>query len=298
MPYGTSAADDARSPKKHSERLRGNLCFTGSPPIATFAPLSVSQPSTSTEQRLREQIDPARVPAHVAVIMDGNGRWAEQQGEERVKGHLNGVRPIRETLTAATEVGVRYLTLYAFSTENWKRPKAEVDALMELLVNTLASEVAELHGNGVRLNAIGDLDSLPPGCRTALKKAMDHTASNTRITLTLALSYSARWDLLRMVRGMANDLLEGRIDMHDIDEKAIDRRLSTGGIPHPELLIRTSGEQRISNFLLWEIAYAELWFTPVLWPDFRKEHLFRAVLDFQHRERRFGLTGHQVQDPS
>jgi undecaprenyl diphosphate synthase len=257
----------------------------------------VSQPTTSNEQRLREQIDPSRVPTHVAVIMDGNGRWAEKKGEHRVQGHVNGVRPIREVLTGATEIGVKFLTLYAFSTENWSRPKDEVDALMELLVSTLASEVAELHENGVRLNAIGDLDSLPPGCRTALKKAMDHTASNDRITLTLALSYSARWDILRMVRGVANDIKEGRIGMHDIDEKAIEQRLSTVGIPHPELLIRTSGEERISNFLLWEIAYAELWFTPVLWPDFRKEHLYEAVLDFQHRERRFGKTREQLQDP-
>ena len=257
----------------------------------------MSTTTTSTEQELRDQIDPARVPVHVAVIMDGNGRWAENKGEHRVQGHVNGVRPIRETLTGATEIGVQYLTLYAFSTENWSRPKAEVDALMELLVNTLASEVEELHGNGVRLNAIGDLDSLPAGCRVALKKAMDHTAGNNRITLTLALSYSARWDLLRMVRGVANDIQEGRIGMHDIDEKAIDARLSTRGMPHPELLIRTSGEHRISNFLLWEIAYAELWFTPVLWPDFRKEHLYKAVLDFQHRERRFGKTREQLRDP-
>ena len=257
----------------------------------------MNTPHTSTEQELRERIDPARVPVHVAVIMDGNGRWAENKGEHRVQGHVNGVQPIRETLTGATEIGIKYLTLYAFSTENWSRPKAEVDALMELLVNTLASEVSELHENGVRLNAIGDLDSLPPGCRGALKKAMDHTAGNNRITLTLALSYSARWDILRMVRGVANDIKEGRIGMHDIDEKAISARLSTRGMPHPELLVRTSGEHRISNFLLWEIAYAELWFTPVLWPDFRKEHLYQAVLDFQQRERRFGRTREQLQDP-
>jgi undecaprenyl diphosphate synthase len=161
----------------------------------------------------------------------------------------------------------------------------------------LGQRSGELHENGVRLNAIGDLDSLPTGCRTALKKAMDHTAGNDRITLTLALSYSARWDILRMVRGVANDIKEGRIGMHDIDEKAIERAPQHGGIPNPELLVRTSGEHRISNFLLWEIAYAELWFTPVLWPDFRKEHLYQAVLDYQHRERRFGRTREQLQDP-
>lgn len=247
-----------------------------------------------TEQALREQIDPARVPAHVAVIMDGNGRWAEKHGEQRINGHLNGVRPIRETLVAATQIGVKYLTLYAFSTENWSRPKAEVDALMELLVNTLASEVAELHEKGVRLHTIGDTDSLPPGCRSALAKAMEQTSRNNRITLTLALSYSARWDLLRMVRGIATDIRDGRINMHAVTEKLIDERLSTHGLPDPELLIRTSGEQRISNFLLWEIAYSELWFTHVLWPDFRKEHLFQAILDFQRRERRFGLTSEQL----
>ena len=254
----------------------------------------MKESTPSIEEQLRAQIDPARVPAHVAVIMDGNGRWAEKQGEQRISGHLNGVRPIRETLTAATEIGIKFLTLYAFSTENWSRPKAEVDALMELLVNTLTSEVEELHANGVRLHTIGDTDSLPPGCRSALQKTMDHTAKNERITLTLALSYSARWDILRMVRSIATDIREGRIDTHAVNEELIDERLSTRGLPDPELLIRTSGEQRISNFLLWEIAYAELWFTPVLWPDFRKEHLFQAVLDFQHRERRFGLTREQL----
>ena len=254
----------------------------------------MTDPIPSIEQELREQIDPARVPAHVAVIMDGNERWAQKQGEERISGHLNGVRPIRETLTAAREIGVKYLTLYAFSTENWSRPKAEVDALMELLVNTLASEVEELDANGVRLHTIGDTDSLPPGCRAALKKAMDRTAKNDQVTLTLALSYSARWDLLRMVRSIATDIREGRIDTHAVTEKLIGERLSTRDLPDPELLIRTSGEQRISNFLLWEIAYAELWFTPVLWPDFRKEHFFQAVLDYQRRERRFGLTREQL----
>ncbi|MBZ0207407.1 MAG: isoprenyl transferase [Flavobacteriales bacterium] len=243
---------------------------------------------------MHAQIDPVRVPAHIAVIMDGNGRWARKQGEERISGHLNGVRPIRETLTGATELGVKFLTLYAFSTENWSRPKAEVDALMELLVSTLASEVDELDENGVRLHTIGDTDSLPPGCRSALMKAMDRTAGNDRITLTLALSYSARWDILRMVRSIATDIREGRIDTHAVNEQLIDDRLSTRGLPDPELLIRTSGEQRISNFLLWEIAYAELWFTPVLWPDFRKQHLFQAVIDYQQRERRFGLTQEQL----
>lgn len=257
----------------------------------------MKETTPQTEQALLAQIDPARVPVHVAVIMDGNGRWAEQHGEQRISGHLNGVRPIRETLTAATEAGVKYLTLYAFSTENWNRPQAEVDALMELLVNTIAQEVDELDRNGVRLHTIGDTDSLPTGCRTALKKAMDRTAANDRITLTLALSYSARWDLLRMVRSIATDIRDGRLDTHVVNEALIDERLSTHGLPDPDLLVRTSGEQRISNFLLWEIAYAELWFTPVLWPDFRKAHLYEAILDYQHRQRRFGLTGEQVPAP-
>ena len=254
----------------------------------------VNENTPSIEQELRARIDPAQVPAHVAVIMDGNGRWAHRQGEERISGHLHGVRPIRESLTAATEIGVKFLTLYAFSTENWNRPKAEVDALMELLVNTLANEVDELDASGVRIHTIGDTDSLPAGCRTALKKAMDRTAGNGRITLTLALSYSARWDILRMVRSIATDIRDGRLNTFAVNEQLIDQRLSTRGLPDPDLLIRTSGEQRISNFLLWEIAYAELWFTPVLWPDFRKHHFFQAVLDYQGRERRFGLTHDQL----
>ncbi|HEY0978539.1 MAG TPA: isoprenyl transferase [Flavobacteriales bacterium] len=247
-----------------------------------------------TTDELKSMIDPARVPKHVAVIMDGNGRWAERQGEHRVIGHSNGVRSVRETLVGATEIGVRYLTLYAFSTENWNRPKAEVEALMDLLVSTLLSEVDSLNENGVRLHTIGDTDSLPEHCRATLKEAIARTAHNDRITLTLALSYSARWEILRMVRSIAMDHQQGRLDLHAMDESLINDRLSTTGIPDPELLIRTSGEQRISNFLLWQIAYAELWFTPVLWPDFRKEHLFQAVIDFQNRERRFGLTSDQV----
>ena len=261
--------------------------------MAIFAPFP-SRPHPMTEEQLRAAIDPARVPAHVAVIMDGNGRWAQQQGEERIVGHANGVKPVRETLVAATEVGVKYLTLYAFSTENWNRPKAEVEALMDLLVSTLVGEVTALNENGVRLNAIGDIEGLPTHCRGTLREAIERTAHNDRITLTLALSYSSRREVLRMVRSVAGDVHDGRLRMEDIDEKLIASRLETAGLPDPELLIRTSGEQRISNFLLWQIAYAELWFTPVLWPDFRKEHLFQAVLDFQNRERRFGLTSQQV----
>jgi undecaprenyl diphosphate synthase len=250
-----------------------------------------------TADALRALIDTERVPRHVAIIMDGNGRWAKQQGEARIVGHMNGVRSVREALKGCTELGVQHLTLYAFSTENWNRPKAEVDALMDLLVNTVVKEIDELHENEVRLHAIGDLDSLPPSCRSTLHDGMERTKGNSRITLTLALSYSARWELVRAVRHLASEVQHGRLSPDAITEQHIDAALCTAGMPEPELLIRTSGEQRISNFLLWQLAYAEFWFTPVLWPDFRKEHLFQAVLDYQQRERRFGLTSEQVTTP-
>lgn len=245
-------------------------------------------------EALKASIDPQRVPAHVAVIMDGNGRWAKEKGEERIFGHSNGVRSVRETLTGCTEIGVKYLTLYAFSTENWNRPQDEVNALMDLLVRTLASEMEELMANGVRINAIGDLDSLPQGCRETLFQAMRTSQGNTRITLTLALSYSSRWEMVRMVQRIANEVKEGRLAPDAIDEAVVERHLATNGMPDPELLIRTSGEQRISNFLLWQIAYAELHFSPVMWPDFDKAALFTAILDYQQRERRFGLISEQV----
>ena len=243
---------------------------------------------------LRDRIDPARVPQHVAIIMDGNGRWAERQGEHRVVGHTSGVKAVRDTLVGATEIGIKYLTLYAFSTENWNRPRAEVDALMDLLVRTLMSELESLNENGVRLNAIGDLESLPGDCPAILQQAIAATAKNDRITLTLALSYSSRWELVRMARQMAAEARAGTLDPDKIDEAAVATRLCTAGMPDPELLIRTSGEQRISNYLLWQIAYAELYFTNAHWPDFRKEDLFEAVLDYQQRERRFGLISEQV----
>ncbi|MBK7383356.1 MAG: isoprenyl transferase [Flavobacteriales bacterium] len=243
---------------------------------------------------LKARIERARVPEHVAIIMDGNGRWAQLHGEHRIVGHANGVRSVREALTGATEIGVRYLTLYAFSTENWNRPKEEVDALMDLLVKTVVDEITELQENSVRLNAIGDLDSLPTACRATLDDAIASTAKNERITLTLALSYSSRWEITRMVRSIAAEVKAGTLDPEKIDERTVAQHLCTHNIPDPELLIRTSGELRISNFLLWQIAYAELWFTPVLWPDFRKQHLFEAVLDYQGRERRFGKTSEQI----
>ena len=201
-----------------------------------------AKPDTLTADELRARIDPARVPKHVAIIMDGNGRWAQRQGEHRVVGHSNGVKSVRDTLVGATEIGVEYLTLYAFSTENWSRPQAEVDALMDLLVNTLMSELDSLNENGVRLHTIGDTDGLPKGCRNTLQEAIRRTAHNDRVTLTLALSYSARWEILRAVRSIAQDVKEGRLEMHAVNETLVDQRLSTVGMPDPELLIRTSGE--------------------------------------------------------
>lgn len=260
--------------------------------LAIFAP-RLEKPIDITEQ-LRSRIDRSRVPKHIAIIMDGNGRWAERQGEHRVVGHANGVRSVREALVGATEIGVRHLTLYAFSTENWNRPKAEVEALMDLLVRTVIGELEELNANGVRLNAIGDIASLPESCRVTLEEAIAATARNERITITLALSYSSRWELARMAGLIAAEVRDGRLDPGSINEETVAAYLTTAGMPDPELLIRTSGEQRISNFLLWQIAYAELWFTDVLWPDFRKEHLFTAVLEYQTRERRFGLISEQV----
>jgi undecaprenyl diphosphate synthase len=252
------------------------------------------QTSEDKTEALKQRIDPERVPRHIAIIMDGNGRWAERQGEHRVVGHANGVRSVREALVACREIGVGYLTLYAFSTENWKRPKAEVDALMDLLVRTVVGELEELNANGVRLHTIGDTASLPEGCRNTLMEAIAATAKNDRITITLALSYSARWELVHMARTIAQEAKAGTLDPEGITDATVAARLSTVGLPDPELLIRTSGEQRVSNFLLWQIAYTELWFTPVLWPDFRKAHLYEAVLDYQNRERRFGSISEQV----
>jgi undecaprenyl diphosphate synthase len=243
---------------------------------------------------LLEKIDLHATPVHVAIIMDGNGRWAKQQGKERLYGHNFGVESIRETLKAARELKVRYLTLYAFSTENWNRPKEEVDGLMDLLVRSLASEIKELSESGVRLRTIGDLGGLPEYCRNELQEAMQSTAHNEEINLILALNYSARWEIINAVRNIAQQAKTGTVDPSTIDASVINEHLSTKGIPEPELLIRTSGEHRISNFLLWQIAYTEFHFTDVLWPDFRKEDFYKAVLDYQSRERRFGMVSEQV----
>ena len=244
---------------------------------------------------LKVHIDPNNVPKHVAIIMDGNGRWAQSKGEIRTFGHASGVEAVREALTASTEIGIKHLTLYAFSTENWNRPKEEVDALMDLLVQSLIKEIEQLNENGVRLKAIGDVDNLPESCQRVLKEAIERTAKNDRIELILALSYSSRWELECAMKQIAEDYASKKITLDEINQTLISSYLSTKDIPDPELLIRTSGECRVSNFLLWQIAYSELHFTEVLWPDFKKEHLYQAVLDYQGRERRFGKVSSQIE---
>lgn len=241
-----------------------------------------------------EQIDKNKLPRHVAVIMDGNGRWAKSRKQPRVFGHKNGVKSVREVTEAAAELGIKFLTLYAFSTENWKRPKLEVDALMGLLVETLSKEVATLNKNNIQLRAIGDLKRLPKSTHKALLKGIQDTASNKRMVLTLALNYSSKWELKQAVQQIAQQVKAGTLAIEDIEDTDISRHLSTAEIPDPELLIRTSGETRLSNFMLWQLAYAELYFTPVLWPDFRKDDFHEAIVNFQNRERRFGMISEQI----
>jgi undecaprenyl diphosphate synthase len=242
----------------------------------------------------KNNIDLQKVPQHIAIIMDGNGRWAKQQGENRIYGHYEGVNSVRDVVEAAGEVGVKYITLYAFSTENWNRPKEEVDALMELLVSTISAETPQLNKKNVRLQAIGNLKSLPPACLAELNESIDLTSKNTGLTLVLALSYSSKWELIDAVKHIASDAKNGNLNIDDISEKHIEQYLCTKHIPDPELMIRTSGEHRISNFLLWQLAYAEFYFTETLWPDFRKEDLYEAILNYQNRERRFGKTSEQL----
>ncbi|MFT5833106.1 MAG: undecaprenyl diphosphate synthase [Cognaticolwellia sp.] len=243
---------------------------------------------------LKNQIDTDRLPRHVAVIMDGNGRWAKEKGRPRVFGHHSGVKSVREVTEAAAELGVEYLTLYAFSTENWGRPKFEVNALMTLLVNTIRTEIKTLMKNDVKLNAIGELAQLPKQCHKELLEAIEKTKDNKRMTLTLALNYSAKWEIIEAVKEISSAVKNGELEVNAIDNATIDAALSTSGIPDPELMIRTSGETRISNFLLWQLAYAELYFTPVFWPDFHREEFYKAILNFQNRERRFGKTSEQI----
>lgn len=242
----------------------------------------------------KEHIDFAKLPRHIAIIMDGNGRWAKKKGAMRIFGHRNAVQAVREVTEASGELGIKYLTLYAFSTENWGRPKEEVDGLMELLVNTLRQEISTLMENQVKLITIGDTSHLPESCRDNLKWAMDMTRENSGLVLILALSYSGRWEIVEAVKALGKDIEQGKLKPGSVSEKIFERYLTTAGVPDPELLIRTSGEMRVSNFLLWQIAYSELYITPTLWPDFRKEHLYEAIWSYQQRERRFGKTSEQL----
>jgi undecaprenyl diphosphate synthase len=242
----------------------------------------------------KEQIDRKKLPEHIAIIMDGNGRWAKRKGNERIFGHKNGVKAVRDTVEAAAELGISYLTVYAFSTENWNRPRTEIDALMSLLVSTLDSETKTLMDNNISLVTIGDMESLPTRVRNHMQRTIEKTSKNNGMKLVLALSYSARWEILDAMKSLAVKIESGEITSGDLSCDMISNNLQTKDIPDPELLIRTSGEYRISNFLLWQIAYAELYFTDTLWPDFRKEDLYAAICNFQNRERRFGKISEQV----
>jgi undecaprenyl diphosphate synthase len=246
------------------------------------------------QEHLKAQIDLARLPEHIAIIMDGNGRWAQEKGEDRLFGHFHGVESVRNIVEGAAELGIGYLTLYAFSTENWDRPAPEVAGLMSLLVDTIRKEVPTLNKNNIRLQVIGDRQMLPDFAQTELDEALSLTAANTGLTLIMALSYSSRWEITNAIKQIAADVKAGSLDPQQINQDTIAGYLCTKGIPDPALVIRTSGEYRISNFLLYQLAYAELYFTPILWPDFRKPHLYEAIIDFQQRERRFGKTGKQI----
>jgi undecaprenyl diphosphate synthase len=249
-----------------------------------------------SEMSLLENIDKQRLPSHIAVIMDGNGRWAKEQGQDRLYGHYHGVESVRNVVEGCAELGIGYLTLYAFSTENWDRPADEVSGLMELLIDTIRKEVDTLNRNNIRLHMIGDMDMLPPSAQQELREAMDLTRKNTGLNLIMALSYSGRWELVNAVRKIAEDVQAGKVTPDSVNHQLLERYLCTAPFPDPELMIRTSGEYRISNFLLYQLAYAELYFTDTRWPDFRKENLYRAIVDFQNRERRFGKTSEQVSD--
>lgn len=243
---------------------------------------------------LKEQINTNNLPNHLAIIMDGNGRWAKKQGFLRSLGHENGVKSVRSTIKACTELGIGHLTLYAFSTENWNRPKLEVDMLMKLLVKSLKKELPTFIKNNIKLNAIGDLSQLPEKAYKQLQEVMELTKDNTRLTLTLALSYGSRAEIVNAVKEISFKVKNNLISEADIDESVINNHLYTNALPNVDLLVRTSGEQRISNFLLWQIAYSELYFTEVLWPDFTEEELYKALLVYQGRERRFGKTSEQI----
>ncbi|MDR2908131.1 MAG: isoprenyl transferase [Bacteroidales bacterium] len=248
------------------------------------------------ENNLKANIQPERLPKHVAIIMDGNGRWAAQRAQQRNLGHEQGAVAVCETVEAAAEIGIEFLTLYAFSTENWNRPKEEVDALMNLLVRSIHNETPTLMKNNIRLRAIGDLQSLHEKTHRILQEAIDKTAQNTRMTLVLALSYSSRWEIVEAVKSIAEAVEQHRLSTNEISAKTIDEALNTAFMPDPDLLIRTSGEYRISNFLLWQLAYTELYFTDILWPDFTKDEFYNALINYQNRERRFGKTSQQLEN--
>ncbi|HNU87870.1 MAG TPA: isoprenyl transferase [Ferruginibacter sp.] len=245
---------------------------------------------------LKDKIDMQRLPSHIAIIMDGNGRWAREKGEDRLYGHLHGVESVRNVVEGAAELGIKYMTLYAFSTENWDRPKYEVSGLMELLVDTIHKEVPTLNKNNIKLHVIGDIDMLPEAAKVELTEALNETSKNTGLNLVMALSYSSRWEIETAVKKIATDVKEGKLNAEAINQETIQQYLATRNFPDPELMIRTSGEYRISNFLLYQLAYSELYFTNTLWPDFRKENLYEAILDYQRRERRFGKTGEQIKN--
>jgi len=245
---------------------------------------------------LKDDIDIEKLPRHIAIIMDGNGRWAKEKGEDRLFGHFHGVESVRNIVEGCAELGVQYLTLYAFSTENWDRPKDEVTGLMELLIDTIRQEVPTLNKNNIRLHVIGNFEMLPPDAKKELDDAIAETKDNTGLNLIMALSYSSRWELTDAVKKIAADVKSNKLNAEDITQDILQQYLSTANFPDPELMIRTSGEFRISNFLLYQLAYAELYFTDTLWPDFRKENLYEAIIDYQQRERRFGKTAEQLKN--
>lgn len=247
-------------------------------------------------ESLKTQIDLQRLPRHIAIIMDGNGRWAREKGQDRLYGHFHGVESVRNIVEGCAELGVEYLTLYAFSTENWDRPAYEVTGLMELLVETIRKETETLNKNSIKLHVIGDMNMLPEYARKELNESLEITARNTGLNLIMALSYSSRWELVQAVKQIAEDVKGGKIQPEQITQDTLEQYLCTSQFPDPELMVRTSGEYRISNFLLYQLAYAELYFTNVRWPDFRKENLYEAIIDFQKRERRFGKTSDQLQN--
>jgi undecaprenyl diphosphate synthase len=246
-------------------------------------------------ESLLQRIDKNKMPRHIAIIMDGNGRWAQEKGEDRLYGHFHGVESVRNIVEGCAELGIEYLTLYAFSTENWDRPEYEVTGLMELLVDTIRKEVETLNKNNIKLHVIGDMQMLPQYARQELNEALELTSANTGLNLVMALSYSSRWELVNAVQQIAKDVASGKINAEEVHQDTLQQYLLTSAFPDPELMIRTSGEYRISNFLLFQLAYAELYFTNVRWPDFRKENLYEAIIDFQGRQRRFGKTGDQIE---